>query len=114
MKLRIAHCLETVGSGGVEQRRLLLARELDPEKYEQILICTKTVGGLPEQFEAAGVRIHEVGVFRGILDPAPYRAALSAIRAFAHRAWRGLRGRGPGRGVRHPGPRTGGDRRGNR
>ncbi len=82
MKLRIAHCLETVGSGGVEQLRLLLARELDPEKYEQILICTKAVGGLPEQFEAAGVPIHRVGVFRGILDPAPYRAALRAIRAF--------------------------------
>lgn len=82
MKLRIAHCLETVGSGGVEQRRLLLARGLDPETYEQILICTKTVGGLPAQFEAAGVPIHRVGVFRGILDPAPYRAALRAIRAF--------------------------------
>jgi len=68
VKFRIAHCLETVGSGGVEQTRLLLARNIDPEKYEQILICTKAIGGLPEQFEAAGMRIHKVGVFRGIFD----------------------------------------------
>jgi len=82
MKLRIAHCLETVGSGGVEQRRLLLARGLDPARYEQILICTKSLGGLPEQIEAAGVPLHRIGVFRTILDTQRYRAALRVIRAF--------------------------------
>jgi glycosyltransferase involved in cell wall biosynthesis len=82
MKLRIAHCLETVGAGGVEQRRLLLARGLDPERYEQILICTKTVGALPDRFAAAGVPLHRVGTFRRIFDPAPYRAALRLVRAF--------------------------------
>jgi len=82
MKLRIAHCLETVGLGGVEQRRLLLARELDPARYEQILICTKTVGALPEQFEAAGVPLHRVGTFGSILNPGPYMRALRLIRQF--------------------------------
>jgi glycosyltransferase involved in cell wall biosynthesis len=82
MKLRIAHCLETVGSGGVEQRRLLLARGLDPKRYEQVLVCTQTVGALPEQIEAAGVPLHRIGRFRGILDPRPYRAALRVMREF--------------------------------
>jgi len=82
MKFRVAHCLETVGSGGVEQRRLLLARELDRSKFEQIMICTKTVGALAEQFEAEGVPIHRIGSFRSILDRDRYRAALEAIREF--------------------------------
>lgn len=82
MKFRIAHCLETVGSGGVEQRRLLLARGLDRNKFDQILICSKTVGSLAEQFEAEGVPIHRIGSLHSILDRRPYRAALDVIRKF--------------------------------
>ena len=82
MKFRIAHCLETVGSGGVEQRRLLLARGLDRNKFDQILICTKTVGALGDQFEAEGVPVYRIGDLHSIFDRRPYRAALEAIREF--------------------------------
>jgi len=82
-KLRILHCLVRVGSGGVEQRRLTLARELDRHRYEQRLVCTEAFGGLPPLFAAAGCRIHEVGVFHhGILDREPYRRTLQVIREF--------------------------------
>lgn len=81
-RLRILHCLETVGSGGVEQRRLTLARALDRNRYEQRLVCTQAIGGLPSRFAEAGCRIHEVGVFRKILDREPYRRALHVIREF--------------------------------
>lgn len=81
-KIRILHVLETVGSGGVEQRRLSLARKLDIKRYEQRLICTQAIGSLPEQFEKAGCAIHEVGVFNGISDRSPYRRAFSVIQDF--------------------------------
>jgi glycosyltransferase involved in cell wall biosynthesis len=81
-KLRILHCLETVGSGGVEQRRLTLARKLDATRYEQALVCTKAIGGLPSQYAEAACPIHEVGVFRGIHDRAPYRRALNIVRQY--------------------------------
>ncbi len=81
-KIRILHCLETVGSGGVEQRRLSLARGLDTSRYEQALVCTQAIGGLPAQLIEAGCSIHEVGVFRGIYDRERYRRALSVVREF--------------------------------
>jgi glycosyltransferase involved in cell wall biosynthesis len=81
-KLRVLHCLETVGSGGVEQRRLLLAQRLDKARYEQALICTKSIGGLPEQFATAGVLPREIGVFRNIFDNERYAKALKFIREF--------------------------------
>lgn len=81
-KIRILHCLETVGSGGVEQRRLTLARQLDGSRYQQAMVCTQAVGALPARFAEAGCPLHAVGVFRGVLDREPYRRALHVIREF--------------------------------
>ena len=81
-KLRILHCLETVGSGGVEQTRLTLARGLDRTRYEQALVCTQAIGALPPLFDATGCVIHQVGVFRGIYDPLPYRHTLGIVQQY--------------------------------
>ncbi|GLK58324.1 glycosyltransferase [Azotobacter vinelandii] len=81
-KIRILHCLETIGSGGVEQRRLTLARRLDGSRYQQSLVCTKAVGALPARFAEAGCPLHAVGVFRGVLDREPYRRALRVVREY--------------------------------
>lgn len=81
-KLRILHCLETVGSGGVEQLKLIKARRLDKSRYEQLLICTQALGALPSQFAAAGCPVHEIGVFRGIFDRERYARALAVVRDF--------------------------------
>ena len=82
MKIRVLHCLQTVWSGGVEQRRLLLARHLDRATFEQSLICTNAVGGLPEQLADAGTSVHEIGIFRGITDRERYSNALAYVREF--------------------------------
>lgn len=82
MKLRLAHCIETCGSGGVEQARLILARQLDPNRFEQILICTQALGALPPLFEKAGCPIHEIGVFRGPFDRKRYAGALRILKEF--------------------------------
>src|SRR5687768_1922945 len=81
-KLRVVHCLEAVHSGGVEQRRLSLARLLDEDRYEQLLLCTKNEGPLRDQFAAAGCPVHEIGVYRAAIDRARYARALESIRAF--------------------------------
>jgi len=81
-RIRVLHSLESVSSGGVEQRRLSLARHLDPQIYEQQLICTKAIKSLPTQFKDAGCKITEVGAFRSILDLPRYKHALRVIREF--------------------------------
>lgn len=81
-KLRILHCLETVGSGGVEQLKLIKARQLDKSRYEQALVCTQALGALPAQFARAGCPVHQIGTFRGIFDRERYARALAVVRDF--------------------------------
>lgn len=82
-RIRVAHCLETVSSGGVEQRRLSLARLLDPARYEQRLICTAARGPLPDQFREAGCEVIPLGTMRHIADVGHYRQAAGLLRDFA-------------------------------
>jgi glycosyltransferase involved in cell wall biosynthesis len=81
-RIRVAHCLETVGSGGVEQTRLSLARLLPQDRYQQLLICTKAIGVLPDLFREAGCPIVEVGVLRYPLDLRSHRRAYAALKRF--------------------------------
>ena len=81
-RIKVLWCMETVGSGGVEQRRLTLARHLDPDVFDKQLICTQALGALPEKLEAAGCKIHTVGQFRGIRDRAPYQKAYAIARRY--------------------------------
>lgn len=81
-KIRVLHCLETVGSGGVEQTRLTLAKNLNSDRYEQRLLCTQTFGPLPDKIEQHNMPIQTVGVFRNIYDPERYHNAYRLMREF--------------------------------
>lgn len=81
-KIRIAHCIETMHLGGVEQTRLTLARGLDPDRYEQTVLCTKAEGALPAQFDALGCPVVVIGTFRSRIDHAVIGRATKALRAF--------------------------------
>ena len=81
-KIRVLHCLETLGSGGVEQRRLLLAKYLNSNVYEQAIICTKAVGALPSQLEAAGCSIFPVGSLNHPFDVKTHLKVLKVIKEF--------------------------------
>ncbi len=69
-----------VGSGGVEQTRLMLARHLDRDRYEQRLICLDHFGALPEHFSVAGCPVETIGHGFSIFSPTAYRDALRVIR----------------------------------
>jgi L-malate glycosyltransferase len=78
----VAHCIETVHAGGVEQTRLTLAQGLDPARYDQMVICTQAMGALPAQFEAAGCRVEVVGTFQSRIDRSVIAAAKRKLEAF--------------------------------
>ena len=81
-KIRVLHCLQTIDSGGVEQRRLLLAKYLDPEVYEQAIVCTKAIGGIPNQLEAAGCKVFPVGQLNHPFDFKTHINVLNVIKEF--------------------------------
>lgn len=81
-KIRVLHCLETVGSGGVEQLRYNLAKYLDRDRFEQKIICTHAIGALPAKISAEGVEVIPVGTMRSPFHIDRYRAALKTARSF--------------------------------
>jgi glycosyltransferase involved in cell wall biosynthesis len=81
-RIRVAHCLEQVRSGGVERRRLSLAQRLDPDRFEQMVICTDASGELRREFENAGCRVVTIGALRRGLDWARINAATKLLRGF--------------------------------
>lgn len=82
MKIRVLFCQETIASGGVEQRRLSLARFLDKEKYEIKIICTYQEGPLPSEFENAGVEVIAVGGMKHPFHWAIHKRVLGIIQQF--------------------------------
>ena len=66
--MRILHILPWITSGGVEKRRLLLARHLDRRRYEQRIVCMEGRDALMEQIRASGVPITVLGGTWGLRD----------------------------------------------
>ena len=67
-KIKILHIQETIGSGGVERRRLSLARHLDKNIFDQKFICTFARGNIPEEIRAEGYEVIAVGQLKSPLD----------------------------------------------
>jgi len=67
-KIKILYCLQAIGSGGVERRRLSLAKLLPKEKYEIKVICTQVQNEFYKEFEAVGVEIIPVGLLKKTFD----------------------------------------------
>ena len=59
--IRVLNIIDTMGSGGVERRRLSLAKLLDKSKFELKIICTNAVGSFPDEFQKHDVEIIEIG-----------------------------------------------------
>ena len=78
-KTRVLHSLFRVGSGGVEQTRLVLARQLDPSRYEQRIVCLDAFGTLPRALNDASCAVDVIGNGTSIFRGQCYRDALGVI-----------------------------------
>ncbi len=67
-KIRVLHIQETIGSGGVERRRLSLAKLLDNKDYELKIVCTQFKGDIKNQIESYNVEVISIGQFKGVFD----------------------------------------------
>lgn len=80
-KIKVLYCMETIGFGGVEQRRLLLSRNC-PAEYELKICCTQAIGDLPKLIKNEDVSIYEVGVLDSIFDIDKYKKVLNIIEEY--------------------------------
>lgn len=63
--IRVLHIMSTVMGGGVERRRLSLAKAFKGSNFQMKLLGTFKSGAIAEQIEENGVEIIEVGDFNG-------------------------------------------------
>ncbi|WP_332018864.1 glycosyltransferase family 4 protein [Kaistella sp.] len=63
--IRVLHIMSTVTGGGVERRRLSLAKHFKGSNFQMKLVGTFKGGAIAEQIEENGVEIIEVGDFNG-------------------------------------------------
>ncbi|CAM3586081.1 glycosyltransferase [Flavobacterium saliperosum] len=66
--IRVLNILDTVGSGGVERRRLSMAKLLDKSRFELKIICTNTKGGIADEIRALGVEVIVIGDLNSPFD----------------------------------------------
>ena len=63
--IRVLHIMSTVTGGGVERRRLSLAKAFKGSNFQMKLVGTFKSGAIAEQIEDNGVEIIEIGDFNG-------------------------------------------------
>jgi L-malate glycosyltransferase len=81
-RVRVLHSLAAVTFGGVEQRRLILARELDRERYEQLIIAREASGWLAGALREHGVHVVVVGGVHSLLDGRALWRSIAVARDF--------------------------------
>lgn len=80
MKIKILHCVETIGTGGVEQRRLALAELLDKSQFSQQLTCSKVLDNFDTRLERHGMKVFSIGELASPLNFGYYRRLIKVVR----------------------------------
>lgn len=80
--IRVLNIIETMAFGGVERRRLSLAKHLDKATFELKIICTHSYPELAEQFEKEGVEVITIGNFDSPFHWAQHRKVQKVIDDF--------------------------------
>lgn len=80
--IRVLHILDTMASGGVERRRLSIAKFLDPSEFELKIICTNAVGPFPDEIRQLGVEVIAIGDLKSFLDFKQHQKVIKVINEF--------------------------------
>ncbi len=81
-RIRVLHLLPWIVSGGVEQRRLLLARHLSRDRFDLRFVCMQAAPPLSARIRAAGVQVDEISGTWTIFDLSSVRKLRRLIRTF--------------------------------
>lgn len=80
--VRVLNIIETIGSGGVERRRLSLAKLLDKSQFELKIICTNSHGPFADEIRACGVEVIEIGSLKSMFDFQQHKKVQKVIDEF--------------------------------
>lgn len=66
--IKVLHILQDINSGGVERRRLSIAKKLNTEDFELKIVCIKALKNIPDEIRSYGVEVIPLETFGGIFD----------------------------------------------
>lgn len=79
LKIKILHIQQSVSFGGVERRRLSMAKHLGKEIFEQKVVCTDARGPILEGLNKEGVEVIPIGKYTSIFDIEKYKKVQQVI-----------------------------------
>lgn len=80
--MKILHFVPWIMSGGVEKRRLMLAKHLPRDEVEQRVVCLERKGPVGEELEALGVKVIVAGTHWQAHDLSAFRSGVKAVDEF--------------------------------
>lgn len=81
-KIRVLQCIETISSGGVEQTRLTLAKNLLKDRFEIKMTCSHASGPIAEALQSEGVELIPLGSMKHPFDWNIHKQAQAIIREY--------------------------------
>jgi L-malate glycosyltransferase len=79
-KIKVLHCIETMGSGGVEQLKLSVSKYFDRGQFEQTIICSQVKNNYDKRFLAYGIESHPIGELRHPFNLGYYLRLIKLVR----------------------------------
>ena len=80
--IKVLNIIETISSGGVERRRLSMAKLLDKSQFELKIICTNIYGDFANEIRREGVEVIEIGPLKSFLDFKQHQKVMKIIADF--------------------------------
>ncbi|MFV8342160.1 glycosyltransferase [Flavobacterium sp. XS2P39] len=80
--IRVLHIIDAMASGGVERRRLSLAKLLDKSKFELKIICTNAAGPFPGEVRKEGIEVIAIGDLGSFMDYKQHLKVMEIIDVF--------------------------------
>lgn len=80
--IRVLNIIDTMASGGVERRRLSIAKLLDKSKFELKIICTNALGPFPDEIRKQGTEVIAIGDLISFYDYKQHQKVIEIINDF--------------------------------
>lgn len=80
--IRILNILQAIGSGGVERRRLSMAKLLNKQEFELKIICTRKIGVFADEFKKYNVEVIEIGDLHSVFDYKQHLKVMAVVNEF--------------------------------
>lgn len=78
-RLRVVHCLDSLGVGGTELNAVRTLERLDRSRFDAALMCLRAEGPLRSRLEQAGIPVLEFPI-SGLLTPSALRQGARLVR----------------------------------